>query len=426
MDKLKVVWICNFSNIQVRNKIPLSKMRFNNLIRKLIGKQKHQYNDIAAWVTTLITEFEKIDDVELHVISPFVGLKYLFYRFELNGIFYYFYQPNLPFVHIKFTNILFFNKLFVTWQVKRIQPDIINLIGTENPYYSATVLGIKNIPIYVSVQTVYTNPQRKQKGINCLKFNWDIELKIHKKENYYGCSGTLHRDLILNNKKNAIIFKMFFPFSMPSNELNTNKIYDFVFFSDLKKYKGIEDLIDAMVLVKKKKANVTLNVIGKCSRKYKDYLTKKIKGLELNNNVIFSDFFKTQEELHHQVKKSRIAVFPVIMDIIPTALLEAIMLGLPVAAYRTTGTPYLNKEGKCVLLCDIGDIKNLAENMTEFMNNPEYAYHISQKARIFVEKEFNSNIISKQLIDNYYAVINHYRKRIPIPQELLFNKDEFI
>ena len=94
--------------------------------------------------------------------------------------------------------------------VDRIKPDIINLVGSENPYYSSTILGIDNIPIYVSAQTVYTNPARKELSGHVSNLNWNVELNIHKKETYYGCGGRMHRDLILKNNPNAIIFKMFF------------------------------------------------------------------------------------------------------------------------------------------------------------------------------------------------------------------------
>ncbi len=98
------------------------------------------------------------------------------------------------------------------------------------PYYSATVLGINHVPVYVSAQTVYTNPDRMRLSGHVSKLNWDIELKIHEKETYFGCSGRMHRDLILRNNPNAIIFKNFFPIQRPTAVKQEKKIYDFVSF----------------------------------------------------------------------------------------------------------------------------------------------------------------------------------------------------
>ena len=39
--------------------------------------------------------------------------------------------------------------------VYKIKPDIVMLMGTENAYYSGTVLGIKDYPVYILCQTIY-------------------------------------------------------------------------------------------------------------------------------------------------------------------------------------------------------------------------------------------------------------------------------
>jgi glycosyltransferase involved in cell wall biosynthesis len=46
-------------------------------------------------------------------------------------------------------------------------------------------------------------------------------------------------------------------------------------------------------------------------------------------------------------------------------VIEAMLLEIPVITYKTTGTPYLNKDGETVLLCDIGDINQLAKTNEE-------------------------------------------------------------
>lgn len=434
MKKLKVLWICHFSNSEVRALLPLSTMKFHNFIRSLAGKKKYNFIDFAPWITNLIMEFKKFQDIELHVISPFKGLRYSSYEFKLKGVSYYFYQPNIPLVHFPFPKIIkgyskisfLYAKLYVKNVVKRISPDIINLIGTENPYYSAAILGIKNIPVYVSVQTVYTNPDRKIYGNNCLKLNWDVELKIHKQENYYGCSGRMHRDLILNNNPSAHIFKNFFPVQTPVKLHEVPKEYDFVFFASLVTIKkGIEDAIDALALVKKEKSNVTLNVVGFCKPDLRSSLNRKINALDLSENISFTDYFPVHSDMHQHIKKARFALLPVKLDVIPSSILEAILLGLPVVTYKTTGTPYLNKDGETVLISDIGDIQKLVENMLKLLNSPSLAEKLRKDAKVFVKKEFDNTVSARRLVDNYKAVINHYHHNTPIPQDLLFNPGEF-
>ena len=433
-EKLKITWICHFSNNEIRERLPLSEKKLLKCIKFLLGIEiKHSYNDFAPWVTNLIKEFEKFDDIELHIIAPFVGLKYFTSEFEINGVFYHFFKPDLPIIHAELPEIFHQygiprfvqNRLLVDGFLNKIKPDLVNLIGAENPYYSITTLDIKGIPVYVSAQTVYSNPDRKKYSDSCNQLNWDVELKIHKKEIYYGVASRMHRDLILDNNSKAIIFKMFFPIEKPKSVLDLVKEYDFVFFAGLDKKKGIEDLIEALFIVKKTIKDVKLNVIGSTSNEYMSFLTQKVSQLNLVDNIVFDGYFESHSAMHQHTMKSRFAVLPIKLDAIPSSVIEAILIGLPVVTYKTTGTPYLNKDGDAVLISNLGDIESLANNMIKLINNPELATTLKENAKSFVENEFNNTISAKRLVSNYKAVIAHYNFKTPIPEEQLFNVNEF-
>lgn len=434
MEKLKVVFICHFSNSDVRSKIPLSNFWLINRIKNILRKgviQEHQ--DFAPWVTNQIKEFEKFEDVELHVISPHSGLKRFTYSYNSNGVNYYFFKPELPFMlspllawlNLK-SNKYLLNRFFIKRFIKKIKPNIINLIGTENPYYSIASLDIKNIPLYVSAQTVYSNPLRQALTGNVDEERWNLELKIHNKEKYYGVSGRMHHDLILNNNPNALIFKFQFPVQKPEKTYYPIKDHDFAFFAHgVTPKKGVEDAIYALALVKEKYQNVKLNIIGLCNPDYKQVLDDIIENLNLQSNISFNQYFPLQSDMHRHIQKSRFALLPVKLDIISSTIVEAMQLGLPLVTYKTTGTPYLNKDGETVLISSIGDIIALATNMLKFMDNPEYANELGKKAKIFAEKEFDNSRNARLLIECYRAVINHYHNNTPIPDELLFNTEEY-
>ncbi len=434
MEKIKVAWICHFSNKIVRQNLPLSKLSFTNFVKNILRKKKVQYSDSAPWVNNLIVEFENFEDIELHIIAPHKGMIPFTYEFSLNGIHYHFFRYELPFFISKIDNRLFknrkkkflLNRFLVKRFIKKIKPDIVNLIGTENPYYSITALDIENIPVFVSAQTVYTNPLRKIHSDSCHQLNWDIELKLHSKFRYFGCSGRMHRDLIIKNNPEAIIFKMFFPLQKPPAVKELPKEYDFVFFAaGVAKKKGIEDALDALAIVRKQKPNVKLNVSGRCANSYKKYLLQKIDTLNLQDNVIFNDYFPVHADMHQNLKKSKFALLPVKLDVIPGTIIESIFLGLPVVTYKTTGTPYLNKDGEAVLISEINDIEGLAENMLKLMNSPELAEKLKINAKKIVENEFDNTKSAKRFEKIYKAVIDHYHHNKPIPGELLFSTEEF-
>jgi len=345
MEKLKVAWICHFSNEKVREKLPLSKRSFLNRLKMLLEKQPYVYTDIAPWINNLITEFEEFKDVELHVIAPHAGLSPFKYSFEMNGIYYHFFKPDLPsrldvlvrrLLH-KEKRLFLLNRLWVKQFIKEIQPDIVNLIGTENPYYSIAVLDIEDIPVFVSAQTVYTNPDRQKISGNCDPLRWNTKLKIHHKEKYYGCAGRMHRDLILRNNPDAIIFKNFFPIQYPTKVKEVEKEFDFIYFAqEVSQKKGIEDAIDALAIVKKEKSDITFNVVGNCPTNYKVFLNNKIDNLGLTENISFHDYFPIHQDMYQYIKKAKFALLPVKLDVIPSTVVEAMFLQLPVVTYKTT------------------------------------------------------------------------------------------
>jgi len=435
MKKTKVVWLCHFSNNLIREKLPLSKMRLRSFTDHVFGLQKHHgFSDFTPWITSLINEFKNFTDIELHIISPHSGMRNFITEFNVNNVYYHFFKPDLPFIHKKIPQKYFlgknpkylFNRFLIARLISKIKPDLINIFGTENPYYSIAAIDLKNIPIYLSVQTVYTNPDRYRLSGDINENKWNVELKIHSKIKYFGCTGRMYKDLIINNNPDAIIFKMFFPVSKPKNIPEQRKKFDFVFFAAvITAKKGIEDTIDALAIVKTFHENVSLNIIGKCNKEYFDYLNSKIGKLNLEENIIFNSYFPMHTDMFNQVKKSRFALLPVKLDVIPGTVLEAIYLNLPVITYKTSGTPYLNKDGEAVLIAEIGDIDALAKHMLSLLSKPEIGDKLLWNAKNILNKEFDNTVNAQRLRDNYYAVLNHYHHNIPIPEEQLMNTAEF-
>ncbi|MBU0460076.1 MAG: glycosyltransferase family 4 protein, partial [Nanoarchaeota archaeon] len=341
--KLKIVWICHFSNEETRNKLPLSKRR--------------QYFDFAPWISNLIKAFEKIENVDLHVISPHRGLQQFIYQYKHKGVSYYFFKPDLPLIHRipaflpldKWTSFIR-NRLIVRSLIKKIKPDIINLHGAENAYYSSTVLGLKktNIPVYIAIQGIYWNPERFKEGVKKDETRIMIERKIHGEFKYFGIGAPFLMNLIKIDNSDAIFFLKQYPLStnLLIDNHKENKEYDFVFFARIKQSKGIEDLFDALAKVKKEKSDVRLNIIGPCASDLLDSLKQKAKKLGITNNIVFTGYLPTLKEVYQEASKARFSVLPTKIEVMPGTVLESILLGLPVITCKVGGLPFLNKDGK--------------------------------------------------------------------------------
>lgn len=438
MKKLKVVCLCHFSNKDVRFHLPLYKggSLFLMLLHSLFPRRykAYKYEDFAPWINSYITEFEKIEDIEFHIVAPHFGLKKLSYEYEEEGIYYHFFSSNFHVLTVRLKEIIFkvtkskywLNRWMIQKFINKIKPDIVNLIGTENPYYSLAALDIRHIPVISSAQTVYSNPARLKLSGEYSKHRSDVELRLFEKIKYYGCAGRIHRDLIVQYKPEAIVFKIDFPIQYPSSDLiDVPKVFDFAFFAqEVTNKKGAEDALKALALVKKVKPDVKLTMVGKCTASYKSYLVEKIISLKLEGNVIFHDYFPVHAEMHQYIKQAKYALLPIKLDVISSTIIESMLLGLPLVTYKTTGTPMLNRNYDCVLISDIGDIQGLADNMIQLLNSEELAERLKNNALKSLE-ENNNEVKVKQLIADYRAVINHYNHEIPIPENLLFNIDEY-
>ena len=436
MEKIKVVWLCHFSNPEIRELYPnKAKRPLYYFIRKLLRMPYKDGGpkDFAPWVTNGINELSKREDVELHVISPQTDLKGRTFEFDLNGVHYYFYNPNwtLFLMHVIKSNSLW-RKLqnsshYANKFINRIKPDIINLIGAENPYHACAVLDIKhNAPVMISLQTIYTNPERLKYDLDADKSkNWYIDKLIHEKLTYFGATGRMHRDLLLKDNPNAIVFDFNWCSGIMPKVKPERKEFDFVNFAmGQSEKKGSHDSIKALAVVKEKYPDVKLNLVGDCDQKTKNELNELIQEHKLKDNVIFTPYFKKQADMFQHIQKSRFALLPCKMDITSGTMSQAMYYELPLIVYKTSGTPRFNLKKETALIAPLNDVSALADYMLTLMENPGKAEELKRNAKEYITQKSDNKKATDKLIADYHAIIANFKYGTPIPEELLFNLEE--
>jgi glycosyltransferase involved in cell wall biosynthesis len=309
--------------------------------------------------------------------------------------------------------------------IKKIAPDIVNISGSENPYYSIAALDIENMPLLITAQTVYANPSRQNLSGHVDKFRWELELEIFKKTKYYASGATMHRDLILMYRPDAIVLKV--QGSAPEvPAFEGSKEYDFAFFAaQVTPKKGIIDALEAFRKVRESSPDVSLNIIGSWEPGLMNELCPGLELGKLREGILYSGYFENHDDMLRQVQKSRFALLPVKLDAVSGTIRESMLMGLPIVTYRTSGTPALNKDRENVLLADIGDTETLACNMLRLLEDAEFANCISNRAIEYAEKEFSYKKNIAQWIAVLEAVYQHYYEKSEIPKELLFSADRF-
>jgi len=428
---MKVLWICNFSNPQVRASLHFSNHRIENILRCLINKQKKRHFDHAAWITNGIKEFEKFKEVELHVISPHYGMKYNTEEFKLDGIYYHFFRPDDNSFFKRAVKKIFKqnyrkykgNRKIVKKLTNEINPDIIHLFGAENPHYSITTLDIEpsKIPFLVSLQTLMSNPEFITKypiSVAQYQYRVGIEHKILKMTNYIGSIVPKSRQLVWEKiNPNAILINTSLAVAENVVSYEVKKLFDFVYFANSID-KAVDVAIETFAIVCKKYPSLTLNIIGGSKPSFSKQLEVRINKLGIEKNIIFSGKLPTHVDVLKQVQKSKYALLPLKIDHISGTVREAMFSGIPVVTTRTHGTPSLNKKRQSVLISEQEDYQAMAQNMIKLIESPKLVEKLKENGLITVNERWNNNKIMKDQVKAYQAIYDHHHFNKPIPSEI--------
>ena len=422
--------VCHFSSAKVRQHLRLDNRKLYRLVRKLLfmPTKDSGYGDLAGWDSYIIEELRKRPDIELHVISAHNGLKKSVCPFELEGVNYYFVRcDRATMLKRLIPSSKLWHKLnpmrpVVRKLVKKIQPDVIALIGAENAYYSGTVLGIKGIPVILKCQTIYNNSDRIKNDIFDKK-NAYVERLLFKELQYVAVGKGIHTNLFRQFNQTAYNFKWKLGNLMPEVK-PLEKEYDFVNFAMLMlPKKGFPDAIEALAIVKKEYPEVKLNLIGGVSSEDNESLHNMVESLELTDNVVFSPFFPNQEDLFQHLQRSRFALLPCKMDTVSSTIRQAMYYELPVICYETDGTPKLNQDKECVMIARNGSVEDLAAKMLILLRNKEKGDELRINAKEFSKRWNDDDRNAQQMVDNFRAIVEHYRHGTPIPASLLVEND---
>lgn len=426
--KLKVVWICHFSNEMVRSHLQLDNRILYNFARKVLcmPEKGRYYGDIASWNTTLFDYFKQRDDVELTVISAHSGMKKNVVNFSEDGIRYFFVKCDYATLLKRLIkNPSLWHKLnpmrpIVRKIVDRINPDIVALMGAENAYISGTALGLeKKYPCIFKAQTIYNNPDRGKVGI-VDPHNAYVERLIFDAFSYASVSTKMHYDLYRKFRKDSYNFQWRFGTTFFPVKQVEEKEYDFVCFaSSMIPAKGYLDAIKALAIVRETHPNVLLNLVGSPTPEDAGLYHSMVKKWNVEKNVIFTPSFPLQKDVFQHIQKARFALLPYKLDYISSTTWQAMYYEMPVICYKTMGTPTINADKECILIAEMDNVESLAEKMLILLEQPEKAEQLCRNAKELVDSKNDGKKISDEIMRNFRAIVEHYNNGTPIPKEYL-------
>lgn len=422
VKKLKVVWICHLSNEEIRTNLYLAPWA-----------SKNAWNDFSQWNTNGINEFKKFEDVELHVVSPHIGLLSKLKEFVSDGVHYHIFKSEDDSFCFRLKRKILkeryetldyeYNSNIILSIVSSIKPDLIHVIGAENPFYSKSALLMpKDVPLIVALQTLMIDPDffaNYPISKKMYDYRSGIERRVIQRADYVSCGvpnlvSILKKELGLGIKT----FNMPLLVGESINTTESNKEFDFVYFAK-EIEKAVDWAVEAFALASEQHPEITLNIVGGYMAQTKLDLDKRLEELGIADKVTFSGSLPTHADVIKQVRKSRFALLPLKIDQVSGTIREAMANGLPVVTTITPGTPQLNEKRESVLLSEKGDYQAMSENMLRLLNSYALAEELKVNAVETVKESFDNETIARQWHDTYYAVVEEKRNGIPILDKLM-------
>ena len=392
MAKIKILWLCEFSNEEKRSHLELWR---NNKAEQ------------GQWIPNLLKGFEADERYEIHVVSAEGWMRKGYESWESKGITYHCFQPGVPRLGYSFrlpfeaATHFFFNRRHVRHIIGQVKPDIIHLFGAENPQYGSVVLDCDpQTPVLITIQG-FVHRQR----IFHPSYNTRIRCKYEEKllKQFMHFTGDYEAEAVVRRFNPAI--HSFTPLYFPVNESLVSRTepqpikYDVFFAGVLTKAKGFGDFLELVRSLRQKNPDIRAGVAG-----YANVYAEAVPFIEkhgLQKNVVWLGRFPTQEDLFKAYRQSKLFIAPTYNDCFASTLRENMLLGTPCVAYRTGGIPYANRNGdENIVLVDQGDVKGLFERVLQLLNNDAARAEISVRAQTFAQHEFslqaNVEIIKKE------------------------------
>ena len=429
---MKVVWICGFSNSEVRKHLRIRKNPLEPLALKIIHRNPDHASDAGVWISNGIDVVRDRNDIELHIITPCRDLVGKKQEFKIDGIHYHFLRDENSGLASKVIRFLFTrnsaqfkkNRREIYNCIERIQPDIVHVIGAENPFYSLALLDIpKSIPTILQLQALLASLEGKVKGDLAVNFAYkgDLEKSLIRRADYIGTTVQSFIDFIRANiKPDARIINTSLAMAQKIDLSEGKKEYTFVHYaSGLSTTKASDVALKAFISAHKVHPEITLDVIGAYSGDFKAELDAMIEENKMEDAVKFEGRLPTHDDVIRQIRKARFALLPLKTDIVPNTLREAMANGLPLLTTVTPGTPSLNDKRESALISPVGDTDALSRNMIRLLEDPALGETLRQNAALTEEERASNAAIIGHWLEVYQAILKNRQEGTAIPSEWL-------
>ncbi|MDR3572610.1 MAG: sugar transferase [Anaerolineaceae bacterium] len=182
------------------------------------------------------------------------------------------------------------------------------------------------------------------------------------------------------------------------------------FVGRLTKDKGVENLVEAFELLKVKFPNLYLLLLGEMEEG--DPISSVIRRKILDDDRIIHLGFVPDPLPFYRLMK--VLVLPTYREGLPTVLLEAGAMEIPVVASRATGCADVVTDGESGLLVPIGKSTALAAAIEVPLNDEALASAMGRKARQRVEQLYRQDVVWGNTVNFYRSLLSGRESQVPL------------
>lgn len=205
--------------------------------------------------------------------------------------------------------------------------------------------------------------------------------------------------------KISITRTMYLQKNILPKKLDYDDSLKFIYVGRISLMKGINDLVDAVKLLKQNGIKIRVDLFGHyADKEIRKIVNSKINNYSLENEIKINDFI-TGSEKYKKLSESDVFLFPTYNEGCPNSIIEALASGLfiistPVGALDEIVLNNIN--GKIV---PIKSPESIAETMKWCVNNKDEVRRLGKLNARYASNNFEQKVILKQILDIYKKLI---------------------
>ena len=307
----------------------------------------------------------------------------------------------------EFVNIFILLKLILS-----IKPDVVHINALQDLFSAfiavkiCKLCGVKPVIVTMSHNPLtWKNSKRPQL----------IARYIQYLSNGFVALSSIQKDQMVQlgvpSKKIAFIPNSYDPtylISIPSSYQKRHGVIRIIYVADICRRKDQEALVHAAKEVLKKYPNVVFDLIGKVVQGEEDYAERiayliRQYGIEDAVHIVGE---VPSSDISSYLQVSDIFVFPTRSEMMPRAVIEAMVVGKPVIASAVDGILDLVKDRETGILMQPGNTAELAAAICELIDDPSLRIRLGSAGQEFILEFCSPDKVGNQYQKFYENILN--------------------